>query len=117
MAEEIVEESETFRRPRRAKGGKAVNKYNAQGSPAMDAAEDETEDFKRGGRSKRKAGGMAEGGASEMRADKMPRGRHAAGGRASHSPYSSGSKISMNVGDEASKGHEGVKVPSEPGPG
>lgn len=105
------------RRPRRARGGKSepeVNEYNAKGSPEMKEVEDESEDFKRGGHKKRKAGGEAMGEHERHRADKTPRGRHerrAAGG----SVYSSGKALSMKQGDGDSKGHEGVKVPSEPG--
>lgn len=74
------------RRPRRARGGKSspVNEYNAQGSPEMREAEDEKEEFKRGGRKVRKAGGIAVGERTMDRADKAPRGRHAKGGTVHH---------------------------------
>lgn len=69
------------RRGRHARGGKAkdVNEYNAQGSPEVKEAEDEAEDFNKGGKAKRKDGGHAEGEAAHMRADRMPRGRKAGG--------------------------------------
>ena len=52
------------RHAKHASGGetgpkKSVQMYNAVGSEAAKSAEDETPDFKKGGRSKRKAGGMA----------------------------------------------------------
>ena len=74
------------RRGRHARGGKAqsVNMYNAKGSPEEKEAEDEAEDFHKGGKAKRKHGGHAEGEAAMHRADRAPRGRHkrAEGGRA-----------------------------------
>lgn len=72
-----------MRRGRHARGGKAekVNEYNAQGSPEVGEAEDEAEDFKAGGHTKRKHGGHAEGERAKARADRAPRGKRAAGGR------------------------------------
>ena len=109
------------RRHRRARGGKsepAIHEYNAVGSPEMKEVEDKEEDFKRGGRKHKKHGGEAHGEHMRARADKTPRGRRehhrrAAGG----SVYSTGSKISMHDKDGDARGHEGVHVPSEPGPG
>lgn len=178
------------RRGRHARGGKAekVNVYNAAGSPEVREAEDEEEDFKHGGKAKRKHGGHAEGEMAMHRADRMPRGRRAAGGavalakggrahhghgghhhdghehevehkgehgvhhhgahghavhhhgdgdihvhkkkggevhrekrarggRAMHgnSPYSSARNLSGETGGGAAAGHEGQKVPAEPG--
>lgn len=71
------------RRPRRARGGvpqTKVNEYNAQGSPEEREIEDESEDFGKGGRAKRRHGGKADGEHTQKRADRMPRGRHARGG-------------------------------------
>ncbi len=87
MDEPINEErGGKIRRPRRAKGGKThpVNEYNAKGSPEMKEAEDEREEFKKGGHEKRKAGGHAMGEHAEHRADKEPRGRRAKGGATHH---------------------------------
>jgi hypothetical protein len=73
---------------KRAKGGKAVQEYNAVGSKEADAAEDEDESFEKGGKVKRKAGGKAEGEHAKRRGDRAARGRHMeheprkAGGRA-----------------------------------
>lgn len=55
------------------------NKYNAQGSPESREADDETDDFKRGGKHKKKAEKKASGGAvhgtkSSVRLDKRARG-------------------------------------------
>jgi hypothetical protein len=67
---------------KRAKGGSTkANEYNAKGSPAMKAASDSTDGFKRGGKVKRKDGGRIEGEKSKERLDKRARGG---------SPYSSG---------------------------
>lgn len=70
------------RRGRHARGGRAqsVNMYNAKGSPEEKEAEDEAEDFHKGGKAKRKHGGHAEGEAAMHRADRMPRGKRAVGG-------------------------------------
>jgi hypothetical protein len=106
------------RRPRRAKGGATkVHEYNAVGSPTMKEAASEEEDFKKGGAKhmKRRAGGMAEGHMAEPRADKMPRGRHHR--KAGGTVWSTGTRISPPEGaghDDASRGHEGVKVPEQP---
>jgi hypothetical protein len=119
---------DTGHRGHHARGGKAgekkVNVYNAEGSPTMKEAEDEEPDFKRGGRSKHKDGGLALGGAAKMRADKPARGLaaggaarpgFAAGGRAgAHSPYSSGRKLTAPEDAKESRGYEGVSVPPEP---
>ena len=128
---------EHHRRPRRARGGEAgkpkVHLYNAVGPPEAEEIEEDEDGFSRGGRKHRRHGGEAKGEHSEERADKHPRGRRAAGGAAlklrhggeAHerehrakggSVYSEASKISMKHGDEASRGHEGQKVPPEPGP-
>lgn len=73
------------RRGRRARGGrgggKEVQEYNAQGSEAVKAADDESDDFNKGGRAKRRHGGHTEGHEARGRADRERRGR-AAGGAA-----------------------------------
>lgn len=106
----------SVRRPRRAAGGKTskVNVYNAAGSPTVREAEDESEDFKRGGHAKKMDGGMVMGDASKARGDKMPRGRLASGGRAGGSPFSSGRTMTAPKNDDAGRGKEGVKISSEP---
>jgi hypothetical protein len=71
------------RRGRRARGGKSgehVQEYNAQGSEAVKAADDEEDGFHKGGRAKRKEGGHTEGHEARRRHDREHRGRHAAGG-------------------------------------
>lgn len=99
--------------------------YNAEGSKAVDAAEDETGDFKKGGVAKKKKdheklkhGGHAEGMEMKPRADKKSRGgkthmekemRHkrADGGK---TPYSSGHKTSMGAAaGTTNSGHEGQR--------
>jgi hypothetical protein len=125
------------RRGRRARGGKAgVHVYNAEGSPTMDEVHEGESGFGRGGRKKRQFGGIAGGGAEMGRADKMPRGRRARGGRPQEdedddgmnrggrvrrreggSVYSEGSAIHQPKETKDSRGHEGVNVPDEPGPG
>lgn len=109
-------------RGRHARGGatkdrKEINQYNAVGSPTAKEAEDQTPDFKKGGRKHRKDGGMADGGMSESRDDRPMRGRRAAGGRAGgHSPYSSGRALNAPESSTGpAGGHEGVKVADEPG--
>lgn len=108
-------------RHHRAEGGKTpkdkMQIYNAKGSKAMEAAEDEHGEFNKGGVAKKKrdheklkAGGMAEGHEAKHRGDKKPRGEHhkrAAGGR---TPFSSGHETSMPK--EAHSGHESER-PSE----
>jgi hypothetical protein len=111
-------------RARRASGGSSeddtkgrrsrekVNEYNAVGSPAVKAAEDEEPGFKKGGeaRKKRRDGGMASGESEAPRMDRRSRGGHekrAAGGRTgSHSPYSSGANISAPSKDKSGDGRE-----------
>lgn len=99
---------------RSAKAGMKKGKmqiYNASGSKAVDAAEDETADFKKGGVAKKKkdheklkSGGMAEGGMAMKRADKKPRHKRASGGR---TPYSSGKNTSMDsISGSTNTGHE-----------
>lgn len=107
-------EGGAMRRPRRKAGGK-INVYNAEGSPAVAAAKDEDESFKKGGRPKRAAGGMAEGAASMPRGDQAPRGRLAKGGRAGGSPFSSGRTLTSPKDDKSGRGHENISVPTEPG--
>lgn len=109
--------------------------YNAEGSKAVEAAEDEADDFKKGGVAKKKKdheklkhGGHAEGMEMKHRADKKSRGGHAhrkpdgefkhggkthemhkraEGGR---TPYSSGHKTSMGAAaGETNSGHEGQR--------
>lgn len=99
---------------RSAKAGMKSGKkqiYNAVGSKAVEAAEDETGEFKKGGVAKKKrdheklkSGGMAEGGMAAMRADKKPRHKRAAGGK---TPYSSGKNTSMDsISGSTNTGHE-----------
>lgn len=68
---------------KKASGG-SVNEYNAKGSPAMAAADDEKAEFKKGG--KMKEGGHVHGHKSAKRLDKRARGGRMSGGG---SPYSS----------------------------
>lgn len=67
---------------KKASGG-SVNMYNAKGSPAEKSADDETAEFKKGG--KMKSGGHVHGQKSAKRLDKRARGGRMGGG----SPYSS----------------------------
>lgn len=97
-----------------AKGGHVMDKedtkpqvYNAQGSNEMDEAKDETPGFKKGGREKRKSGGMAMGEKAMDRMDRRP--RRAAGGRTSgHNPYSSASSFTQAADREQARGYEGT---------
>lgn len=131
------------RRARRKDGGEVAKDpkpqmYNAQGSKAAEAAEDEDPDFKKGGR-KRKAGGVAEGHEARQRMDRPERGKRkeggaakreeereeraehemkhggrekrAAGGRTGHSPYSSGAHLTPPKEGGPGAGHEHMKVP------
>ena len=82
----------THRRAKHKEGGAAKeehdpkpNVYNAKGSPEVKEAEDEEEDFGKGGKvkkEKRAHGGKAEGEHAMERADRMPRGKRAHGGKA-----------------------------------
>ncbi len=103
-------------RARRRSGGSSegeapdhakVNEYNAQGSPAMASAKDQTPGFRKGGHKKRRDGGMAEGEMEKPRLDRRP--RRAAGGGV-HSPYSSASKFSDATDNKAARGYEGTKA-------
>ena len=111
---------------RRARGGKADEDgeakgdddhgkeqiYNAQGSNEVREADDETPAFSRGGRKKKKSGGMAEGKMAAHRLDRRP--RRAAGGMVTkgHNPYSSASSFTQpEMGSPAARGMEGQKVP------
>lgn len=98
---------------KRAVGGKAEMKadkktqhlYNAAGSPEAHEAEDEVDDFKKGGKArKRKDGGKAEGKAAKERGDRKPRAKRAAGG---HTPFTSGHNTtdpkSVNDGHESER--------------
>lgn len=95
------------------------NVYNAQGAPEEHEAMDETAEFHKGGktkkRAKRKDGGKAEGEMSKHRADKKPRGHHeghmmhkrAAGGR---TPYTSGhNPPEPSESGKTDSGHEGQR--------
>lgn len=102
-------EDDTKPRESRAK----INEYNAVGAPETHEAADEEPGFKKGGeaRPKRKRGGMAEGEHEMRRMDHKARGGHAkraAGGAASHSPYTSGAKIEAPTDEKAARGHEGA---------
>jgi len=108
---------------RSAKKG-SRQEYNAVGSKAMEAADDEEPGFHKGGRAKKEAakkrkeheklkhGGRAEGEEAKERADRKPRGEHrhkrAAGGR---TPYSTGSKESAGMDDKKGAGHESLRPP------
>lgn len=80
---------------KKAEGGK-VTMYNAKGSPAAAAADDEKAEFKSGG--KMKHGGSVHGEKSAKRLDKRARGGRMGGG----SPYSS-----AKGGMDATKGGAG----------
>lgn len=88
----------------RKSGGKThMQMYNAQGSNEAKEAEDETAEFKRGGKAK-KHGGHAEGKMAHHRGDKKPRHKRASGGR---TPYSSGSVTSSpSESGKTNSGHE-----------
>ena len=107
---------------RTAKAGMKKGKmqvYNAQGSKAVGAAEDETGEFKKGGVAKKKRdheklkhGGHAEGHMAMVRADKKSRHKRAMGGK---TPYSSGKETSMGESKGSTNlGHEGER-PAESG--
>ena len=78
------------RRGRHARGGKTgheIHEYNAVGAPETEEADKEEDGFKRGGKKKRAAGGIAlkDGGHAEgerpmHRPDRASRSRRAAGG-------------------------------------
>ena len=92
-----------------------VNVYNAKGSPEEKEAEDEKDEFKRGGAKKRAAGGRADGERPMDRLDHAPRGRHAAGGQVKgNNPFSAGHRLTSPVdGSPAQRGKEGQTVPAE----
>ena len=86
-------------------GGGKLQVYNAKDSKAVEDAEDEKPEFKKGGR-KRKAGGHAEGHMEHKRLDRRP--RRAAGGKAAdHSPYSSAAMAVAPAEDVVGRGYEG----------
>lgn len=95
---------------------KKMQIYNAQGSKAVDAAEDETGEFKKGGRAKhakRKDGGMVDGAMAKKGGHKPRVHKRAAGGK---TPYSSGHSTSMpDTGGKTETGHEGQRPPMEGG--
>lgn len=80
-------------RAKHAKGGKAEQEYNAQGSKEMSEAKDEKDEFKKGGK--------AEGKEAKVRGDRKPRHKRASGGR---TPFTSGHETSEPKG--VSSGHE-----------
>ena len=94
--------SDTGAKNSRIKG----NVYNAVGSPEMAEATDETPGFGRGGRSKRKSGGSAEGHADGHRMDRHQR---RANGGSTRTPYSTGSVLSPPTDDRPGRGYEGGK--------
>lgn len=95
--------SRTMKKGGHAKGGKThMQVYNAQGSHEVGEAMDEKPDFKKGGNAKK--GGKVHGMKAEMRADKKPRHKRAAGGR---TPYSSGHSMGKEASSTAGEGHEG----------
>lgn len=113
---------------KRKDGGKAgeekkakMQVYNAQGSKAEEAGEDETPDFKKGGRAKKKAGGHVEGKKEEERMDRRKREHHAKGGHVGRakrsmggrSPYSSAHDVKGEADSTAGRGHEGVGLSGE----
>jgi hypothetical protein len=93
--------SDTGAHDKRKKG----NLYNAQGSPEMAEATDETPGFTKGGRAKRKDGGLAMGGLARPRMDHAKR----ASGGSARTPYSSGSSLSPPADDRPGRGYEGGK--------
>jgi hypothetical protein len=128
--EDCRAEGGAIRRPRRARGGHAkphseheVHWYNAEGSPTEESVAKGSDGFGRGGRRRRRAGGMAGGAASVARADKPRRGK--GGSAPGHTnlarggaPFSSGAHGSgYESGSKESRGHEGVSVGDQPGPG
>lgn len=91
-----------------------INQYNAQGSPAMKTAVDETPGFQRGGRKRahRRDGGTATGATAAPRMDHARRqaGGSAPGnrtGKGVRTPYSSGSSLSPPADDRPGRGYEG----------
>lgn len=93
------------------KGSKGKQIYNAQGSEAIKAAEDETGDFKKGGVAKKKRDheklkhGGEVGGEKAMHMAHKPRGhKRKAGGK---TPYSSGHSTTGE--SEGNNGHEGER--------
>jgi hypothetical protein len=108
-------DADDMKRGGHARGGKSesdgepekegkVQEYNAQGSNEMKEAKDETPEFRKGGRPKRKSGGHAEGKMEERRMDRRP--RRAAGG---HTPYSSASAFREPESGSAGRGYEGTE--------
>lgn len=91
---------------KRAKGGKAVQVYNAAGSEAMKSAEDETPGFTKGGHAKRAAGGMVDGDKAPKRLDMAKRGGHAKRASGGGTPYSSGRNLAEPKMDKDGMGHE-----------
>lgn len=91
------------------KKGKA-QVYNAQGSKAMEAAEDETGDFKKGGVAKKKRDHekLKRGGA--VHGEKMKHMAHKPRKSGGRTPYSSGHATSMpSEAGKTDSGHEGQR--------
>lgn len=121
--EEMKEERRGEHMPKRKAGGRPGDKegaktqiYNAEGSKAVESAEDEEPGFKDGGKTEKrklKEGGKPEGEHTRMRMDRKPRGEHmpkrAAGGR---TPYSSGRMLESSKNTGPGQGHEG-SMPTE----
>lgn len=100
---------------------KKMQVYNAKDSKAEEAGMDETADFKKGGRTKKKTGGHVEGKKAEERMDRPKREHHAKGGEVGRpkraaggrSPYSSGHDTKGSTDSTAGRGHEGVGLSGE----
>jgi len=87
-----------------AAAAQRVNWYTGAGSPESREAEDEEPRFARGGRKRRKSGGLASG---AMAAPRMDRARRATGG---NTPYSSAHRLSAvrDTHDSPGRGKEGA---------
>lgn len=94
-----------------AKGGKAEHLYNAQGSPEAREAEDEEDEFKRGGLARKKKDERKRGGKVEGEKAMAHLGKRARGGRTGGSPFSSAHRES-NRGDQ--EGSPSDKAPDCP---
>lgn len=91
---------------KKASGG-STNEYNAKGSPAMAAADDEKAEFKKGGEMKK--GGHVHGTKAASRLDKRARGGRMSGGG---SPYSSAKGGTPPASNSSGDGHEDLSPPT-----
>lgn len=81
------------------------HEYNAQGSKEVGEIMDDKESFKKGGRTKKKHGGKAEGKKAHHGLDREPR---ASGGRTKgHSPFTEARNTKAPVMGGAGQGKEG----------